>query len=448
MSSTKYADEGTIAHQLAAMCLAEGTDASAYIGRLLEAEDYEHAKLSPSGAKRWMTCPGSQALLYVDKAEFTPRFYSMEVTDDMAEYVQVYVDMVRARVEQRKLEGAVSVELLVEQPLPIDHMTGEEDATGTGDVVIVSVWEDDTAMLDLIDAKFGRGVEVEVEENPQLLMYGSGALRNLDLLYNFTRACLTVHQPRIKFEPSDWEIDISEIREFEAEALKSAKQVHHVMKFYDNWKNGPDYSYLTPGEHCRTTFCDARATCPKLAQKVEEDVGAEFEDLDEIKHIVEEAVPSADAAILGTKMAAVDLIEDWCKAVRAEVERRLLAGTPVPGYKLVKGRKGSRQWGSESAVEALMKSMRLKREDMYDFKLISPTSAEKLAPKYDKDGNLKLGQEATVIGHKQWLKLKEEIRQADGSPSVAPESDKRPALVITPVADDFDVVDEGEDLAG
>jgi hypothetical protein len=95
-----------------------------------------------------------------------------------------------------------------------------------------------------------------------------------------------------------------------------------------------------------------------------------------------------------------------------------------------------------------MKSMRLKREDMYDFKLISPTSAEKLAPKYDKDGNLKLGQEATVIGHKQWLKLKEEIRQADGSPSVAPESDKRPALVITPVADDFDVVDEGEDLAG
>lgn len=440
---SKYADEGTIAHILAAMCLTEGTDAAAYVGRLLESEDYEHAKLSPSSAKRWITCPGSHALIQANAPDFEPRYFTMEVTEDMAEHVQVYVDMVRERVEARKLAGAESVELLVEQSLPTDHLTGEENATGTGDVVIVSVWADGTAMLDLIDLKFGKGVEVEVEGNDQLLMYGSGALRNLELLYDFTRACLTVHQPRIKHEPSDWEIDISVLREFEARAIEGAKTVHVAMKFFDNWRNGPDYSYLVPGNHCNSTFCDARAVCPKLRDEVVATVwGGEaatpddFENLDAdpagalpLNMEMAQEAEGADA-FLAACMSKVDLIEGWCKAVRAEVERRLLSGGEVPGYKLVQGKKGNRKWKDETEAEKTFKSMRLKHDEMYNYSVISPTAAEKLL----KDTP------------KRWSRVQELITQSDGSPTVAAVSDKRPALVITPVEEDFEVLID--DLAG
>ena len=92
-----------------------------------------------------------------------------------------------------------------------------------------------------------------------------------------------------------------------------------------------------------------------------------------------------DAPWLAACLGKVDLIEDWCKAVRAEVENRLASGQEVPGYKLVAGKRGNRAWGDPVAVEDLLKNrFRLKTEEMYDFKLISPTSAEKLAPKLDK----------------------------------------------------------------
>jgi hypothetical protein len=143
----------------------------------------------------------------------------------------------------------------------------------------------------------------------------------------------------------------------------------------------------------------------------------------------EPGIGATDDGHLAVLMESVDLVEGWCKAVRAEVERRLLAGTAVPGYKLVRGRQGNSAFADEAAAEAMMKTFRLKREEMYDFVLISPTSAEKLAA----DG---------VIGKKQWPKLQEMIRRSDGKPSVAPASDKRPALVIGKVEDDFMAIAE------
>lgn len=430
MASSKYADEGTIAHQLAAMCLTEGTDAAAYIGRLIEAEDYEHAKLSPSGAKKWMACAGSHALESTE--EFVERCFSMEVTEAMAEYVQVYIDAVRARVEEYKLAGAVQVELLVEQRLPIGHITGEEDATGTGDAVIIAVWADGTALIDVGDLKTGMGVVVSAYENPQLQIYGLGAIEQYGLLYEFTRARLTIYQPRIAQEPSEWETSIEDLLAFGEHAKKRAATARIAKEFMANWMDRGDYEYLTPGDHCRTSFCKARATCPKLAAFVEEGVGADFEDITASPAKVVPIANALDDTTLATKMQAVDLIEDWCKAVRAEVERRLLAGQPVPGFKLVQGKRGARAWSDKDEAEATLKSMRLKQEEMYSFSLISPTTAEKLL----KDSP------------KRWNRVLPLITQSDGKPSVAPESDKRPALVITPTEDDFDVVGAGDDLAG
>jgi hypothetical protein len=93
----------------------------------------------------------------------------------------------------------------------------------------------------------------------------------------------------------------------------------------------------------------------------------------------------------------------------------------------VQGKKGNRQWSNAEDAEALLKSMRIKHDQMYDYKLASPTSLEKLA-------------KAGEIGPRQWPKIAELITQSEGSPSVAPVSDKRPALVTSATASDFDDV--------
>jgi hypothetical protein len=256
------------------------------------------------------------------------------------------------------------------------------------------------------------------------------------LLYDFTRACLTVHQPRIKAEPSDWEVDISVIREFEKRCEFQARHAIHILKEIPDDKLMP---YLQPGDHCRTTFCDERANCPKLAEFVRDTAVGESDAsvADDFEALVDpEVCDSTPLGVaysddeLGVKMAATDIIEDWCKQVRAETERRLLAGTPVPGYKLVQGRAGARAWTDAKEVEETFKSMRLKQDEMYDFKLISPTTAEKLLKETPK----------------RWNRVQPLISRSEGKPSVAPESDKRPALTITPTENDFENLEA--DLAG
>jgi hypothetical protein len=88
---------------------------------------------------------------------------------------------------------------------------------------------------------------------------------------------------------------------------------------------------------------------------------------------------------------------------------------------------GNRKWADVEEAEATLKAFRLKTEEMYDLSLISPTTAEKLV------GN-------KTIGPRQWKKLLPLITRAEGQPSVAPESDKRPALVVAADTADFDVV--------
>ena len=134
-------------------------------------------------------------------------------------------------------------------------------------------------------------------------------------------------------------------------------------------------------------------------------------------------IDAADAAWLGAVLAKADLIEGWLDAVRAEAHRRLTVGDKVPGWKLVTGKRGNRAWSNSTEAEALMKET---------FRLKSPTKAEEL-------------HKAEAIGPRQWPKLQALITQADGKPSVAPESDKRPALQVTPVADEFEAV--AEDLS-
>jgi hypothetical protein len=158
----------------------------------------------------------------------------------------------------------------------------------------------------------------------------------------------------------------------------------------------------------------------------------EFTDLTTADEPQREAIVDASVKVaettgeLGTKMDAVPLVEMWCKAIRGRVEKHLLEGKAVAGYKLVPGRKGARAWSDETEVEKTFKGMRLKKEQMYDFKVISPTTAEKLL-------------KATP---KRWAKVQTLISQGEGKPSVAPLSDKRQALQIQPLESEFTPITE------
>jgi hypothetical protein len=383
-----------------------------------------HAKLSPSGAHRWMACPGSVGLEaafpdqssayaaegtlahmlaseHLDGSGLHPSQrigevhevdgYTFTVDAAMADYVDNYCRLVR--------EYADGGLLLVEQRVPIEHVTGETGATGTSDAIIVDTTK---RTLYVVDLKYGMGVKVDAGDNPQLMMYALGAMEQCDQLGEFDQVCMVIHQPRLNHVSEHW-IYVGDLWAFKRRAAEAAELTRQ-----------PD-APLVPGEkQCR--FCKAKATCPALRAEVTEVVSGSAT-LDEF------LVPDVTTGdnYLSVAMSKVGLVEDWCKAVRAEVERRLMAGQTVDGFKLVEGRRGNRKWSSDAEVEALFKSFRLRQDEMYDYSLISPTKAEKLL----KDTP------------KRWEKAEALISRAEGKPSVAPATDKRSSLTVQSVADDF-----------
>lgn len=373
-TSSEFADEGTAAHDLAAMALTSGNDARAYLGRIIQVKD--------SGRE-------------------------FEVDEDMAANVQIYLDNVRSYVQ--------GGQLMIEQRVDFSHVVNVPDQGGTSDAIIITA---DGTEIQVHDLKYGRGVRVDAQDNEQLMLYALGALNEYGMVGDFKTVRAVIHQPRLG-HLSEAIYTIEQIEQFAGHAGERAFIAIQVLNHKDEAS-----LHLEPGDK-QCQWCKAKANCPKLAALVEESVGADFGYLTsesaDVDKLIDNDVPLAD------KMAAVDLIEDWCKAVRAETERRLFDGVPVPGYKLVEGKRGNRKWANTSEVEAAFKSMRLKVEEMYDFTLISPTTAEKL-------------HKAGTIGKRQWPRLQELITQSEGKPSVAPESDKRPALVLTAVVDDFDLV--------
>lgn len=409
-----------------------------------------HARLSPSGASRWMPCPASvaleanepdtssdfadegtaahemaaAALLAGDNAADhigTAIFVSGKpwvVTAEMAEYVQTYLDYVRS------LGG----NLMVEQRLDISSITGEDGAMGTSDAVVLAEPE-----LVVADLKYGRGVRVDADHNEQLMIYALAALNEHELVADIRQVRLVILQPRLG-HISEWAVSITDLREFEKKVRAAAERSAKAVVFLQQHGHVHE-KYFDPGEkQCR--FCKAKAKCPQLTTHVLSTVADDFVDLE--KPIAEQLtgaeLRAVDNALLGNLLGAVDLIEGWCKAIRAKTETELLAGHVVPGFKLVQGRRGSRQWANAAEAEEVMKGMRIKHEQMYDYSVISPTSAEKLAKTGD-------------IGPRQWPKLQALVTQSEGKPSVAPESDKRPALAITATEDEFETVkDDASDL--
>jgi len=382
-TSSAYADEGTAAHTLGERCLREPYPAPHdFIGERIDAGDR-----------------------------------TFEVTQDMADHVATYVKAVRDMAEGH--------ELFVEERVHYHRPLGVPEglAFGTSDTIIVAGDE-----LIIVDLKYGQGVGVDAEDNPQLMLYALGAWEAYSLLYDIKQVRMVISQPR-KGHFSEAVVTVPELKAF---ALEAAMAAQHALANLKRFEADPTVALeLTPGEkQCR--WCRAKATCPALRDEVKLAVGsaASLDDFDDVSdkplamQLAAKMPVTADlsAQALSQAMKAADLVEAWLKAVRAEVERRMLAGETIDGFKLVEGRQGNRAWSDPEAAEALLKSFRLKQEEMYSFNLISPTTAEKLL----------------ASSPKRWSKAEALVVRAAGGKHVAPLSDKRPAIDITPVVDAFD----------
>lgn len=387
-SNPEYRDEGTCAHSVAAACLIERKPATAYIGRRFDVGPHK----------------------------------TYEFTADMAEPVQTYVDAIHTY--------ATGGELFVETDVPIDHITGEEGATGRADVIIVT---EDLEEIQVHDLKFGAGVRVDAEDNPQGMLYALGALRSMDWFCpNIKRIRIVIHQPRMN-HLSEWVVSVEELRAF---GDRTAGVASLALDVYNGGIYGGDVFGLVPGDkQCK--FCKAKATCPALTAKVAEELGVDFEKIEALDIKTPDGLVPNDPVTLAQKFKAIDLMELFIKAVRAKAEaymfeqRNSEEAQRALGLKVVAGKKGSRVWINDKEVEAAFKSFRLKKEEMYSFKLITPPVAEKFFKGEPK----------------RWEKVQALITQPDGQPTVVPLDDKRPPLQMAPASDDFETVDDLEGLA-
>jgi len=450
-NANQYAAEGTAAHLVLTWALQDGKPASAYIGRVIHCD--------PQGR----VC------------EALRRHWSFDVDDDMAGFVQVCIDYVLDVVGEH---GVV----LVDRRVNYAKFLGvpENEAWGTLDVAVLLPDE-----LVVIDFKYGRGVLVEAGEdaptselnelegtrahnqkpNAQLACYGLGALAEFGDLGDFERVRLVISQPRVSSKPSEYDLTVKELEAWGLSTARSAvascmtaAELHpvHVVQGSSHERKGWQGTFLRPGEkQCK--FCKAKATCPALRDEVLTTVMAhtpatpeEFADtrVPGPEHIAPTTDEWLDAAY-----PKLDQIVEWTKAVLGEIERRMLAGnTSFKNCKLVEGKLGNRQWTDVKEVETYLKdTVRLKTEDLYDLTVKSPTQIAKLGPPTDKEGKpkpVKEGTPAPLIGPRQWAKVQALITRAAASKHVAPISDKRPPVTVTPVADDFEpVTTDASDLA-
>ncbi|CAK0766792.1 DUF2800 domain-containing protein [Gammaproteobacteria bacterium] len=365
-----------------------------------------HHELGPSSARRWMACPGSVRLSRdipdtgSDYAEEGTRAHELaeiclnqkyntddlphdtgspdddawgKFPQDMRQHVQTYLDFVRSR------PGKMVAEIVV----PLENWV--LDGYGTADAIIM---RDDEA--DLVDLKYGMGVPVSAEDNPQLKLYALGAHAAYGWIYDIKRWNLIVHQPRLD-NVSEWSISTDDLLAW-GETVKVAAALAMT-------EDAP----LIPGEkQCR--FCKARAICRARADQ----------HLDDAMRSFSTPVPkpeTLDIAEIGGLLPRIGEIESWCADVRSYALQQALEGASVPGHKLVEGR-SIRRWVEESLVVGALTGAGIPEADLFERSLIGIPAAEKLL-----GGKKKAAPALSPL-----------VVKPQGKPALVPESDERLAI--------------------
>lgn len=372
----------------------------------------KHALLSASGSARWLACTPSARLeeqfldtgssvfaqegtLAHEFADFALRYFNEEITKgrydeavtklkqhelygkEMPGQVDKYVTYVQEQLAQaRKITP--DARLLVEERLDFSHIV--ENGFGTGDATILA---DNT--MEVIDLKYGKGVRVNAEENSQLMLYGLGALRANELLYDIDTVVLTVVQPRLN-SISSWAISTDDLNTWAEDTVKPKAELAY---------SGDGVQIA--GHHCR--WCKAKAKCRAFAKLNEELAKMDFKEppllTDEELIEVYEKLPR---------------LTDWAKAVSAHLMAQALNGQTIKGYKLVEG-KSNRKWEDADLAVEVLRTIGLSEEQIFNKKIAGIGDISDLMSKDEFE-----------------QKLSPFIVKPPGKPLLVPESDKRPAL--------------------
>ena len=370
----------------------------------------EHALLSASSAHRWLACPPSAVVAeaYTDQdteftregtlahevAEFRARGGIPDaahlpewekITKEMIDCAEGYRDYIH---ELTTTQDAI---VLLEQR--VDYSPWAPNGFGTCDCIIIQ-----GDLLTIIDYKYGQGVAVSAEGNPQMKLYALGALNDYGIAYDVNRVEMHIYQPRLN-NISSCSLMVEDLLEW-GESIKpiAAKAA----------KGKGNYS---AGSHCK--FCPHAGRCRKLTQTCTEYVEA---------HSLRVAVPVLAPHEVAEVLQMKPLIELWLKRVEGQALNTLLDGGEVPGFKVVEGKLGNRKWTDELEVAKALDTAGYSQEDYTEVKLLSPAAMDK------------------ALGKKKVAELLEtHIDRAPGKPTIVPASDNRPAYNR---ADDFEKLED------
>ena len=376
-----------------------------------------HALLSPSAAHRWMNCTAAPRLeanapdkettyaqegtlahaycAYKLKTNFglptdgeVEEFKQLDAeyhTGEMDEYTDTYYTIVlekynAARAKTRDAQLRIETRLDFSKYVP--------DAFGTADAIIIA-----DGCLEIIDFKYGKGVRVSAEENPQMMIYALGAYEAYSFEYNINRVRMTIVQPRID-NLSEYELTTVDLLKWAA--LKLAPKAKEA---YDG--NGKQL----PGEWCQ--FCRVKCNCKALATQCVETAG----NFDDPKLVSKDDMQSIILPRIAT-------IKTWLAGIEEYALTQALAGIEYEGYKIVEGR-SNRKITDADKVGGILENNGYDESDyLKPAELRTITDLEKLC------------------GKKRFATLcADYIDKPQGKPTLVPETDKRPAY--NAAADDF-----------
>jgi hypothetical protein len=299
--------------------------------------------------------------------------FVIEVTHDMIGWIETYVDYVR------ELQAKVGGPVAVEKRVFMTHL--HENCWGTLDAGLQNKDE-----IHVIDAKFGFVYVAATGWQGKLYISGWNQDYRPKRIYNH------IVQPQTEGEPTRMvEYTRADLLEWEAEAQRIIAEIY-----------SPDPSYNPSQDACR--FCPAKGTCPALAAYVQAPMMAEFYGGHAGTLMDPKAMTTDQLALARTR---TDMMEDWAEAVRSLTYKAALEGVSLPGFKLVRGKKGNKHWHiEEDTIEQGLKDLGIETPRLPG-KLITPAIAAKkveLDPKW--------------------------FDQAEGKLTLVPESDKREAVNV------------------
>lgn len=374
-----------------------------------------HALLSASSSHRWLHCTGAPRLeatfpdttseyakegtlahelcelklkkytTAMAKGTYTRAYNKIKKNElwapEMDETTDVYLEYIKSIMLSYKVAPVVVIEKRV------DFSQYVPEGFGTADCIILA---GDT--LHIIDYKHGKGVVVDADHNPQMMLYALGAMHDYSLLYKFNTIKMTIVQPRVN-NISEFEMSSDELRKWGEEVVMPKAKEAYEMEGHT----------FEAGSWCG--FCRAKAQCRTRCEHF--DAMHVFTSQDPRLISLEE---------LGTYLEHGQDIESWYKDIKEYALSESLAGAEVPGWKAVEGR-GSRAFqDSDTAIQTLINGG-VDESILYERKVLTLAQIEK------------------AIGKKEFNELVgDQVVKNPGKPTLVADTDKRPRITNQPSA--------------